>query len=105
MLLGMGLGKVLADSGMAKATFFEGTKGEFHETVRNFDYCFEIRRLLYDSPIKHILGRFIRSENVWYYSDEFFLKSAGGGGADAVASGHAVLPHRGLAVRIDVDLA
>ena len=78
MLLGMGLGKVLADSGMAKATFFEGTEGEFHETVRNFDYCFEIRRLLYDSPIKHILGRFIRSENVWYYSDEFFLKSAGG---------------------------
>ena len=34
MLLGMGLGKVLADSGMAKATFFEGTEGEFHETVR-----------------------------------------------------------------------
>ncbi len=78
MLLGMGLGKVLADSGMHKATFYEGTEGEFHETVRNFDYCFEIRRLLYDSPIKKILGRFIHSENVWYYSDEFFLKSSGG---------------------------
>lgn len=78
MLLGMGLQKVLADSGMAKHTFYEGGEGEFKETVRNFDYAFEIRRLLYDSPIKEILGRFMRSENVWYYSDEFFIKDAGG---------------------------
>ncbi len=78
MLLGMGFGKVLADPGMNKFLFYEGTDGEFKETVRNFDYSFEIRRLLYDSPIKHILGRFMRSENVWYYSDEFFIKDAGG---------------------------
>ena len=78
MLLEMGFNKVLADAGMAKYTFFEGTNGEFQETVRNFDYSFEIRRLLYDSPVKRILGRFMRSENVWYYSDEFFIKSAGG---------------------------
>ncbi|MBH77272.1 MAG: hypothetical protein CL897_03475 [Dehalococcoidia bacterium] len=78
MLLEMGFNKVLADSGMAKAKFYEGTSGEFQETVRNFDYSFEIRRLLYDSPIKKILGRLMRSDNVWYYSDEFFIKNAGG---------------------------
>ncbi len=78
MLLEMGLGKVLADSGMTKHKFFENTSGEFQETVRNFDYSFEIKRLLYDSPITRLLGRCMRSESVWYYSDEFFIKNAGG---------------------------
>jgi len=78
MLIEMGLARVMADSGMTKHKFFEGTRGEFQETVRNFDYSFEIRRLLYDSPIAATLGKFMRSEKVWYYSDEFFLKSAGG---------------------------
>lgn len=74
MLIEMGLGRVLADSGMTKHQFFSGTAGAFEETVRNFDYAMEIRRLLYDSPIAKILGRFMVSDQVWYYSDEFFIK-------------------------------
>lgn len=78
MLLELGFQRVMANSSMAKYKFFEGSAGEFQETVRNFDTTFEIRRLLYDSPIKAILGRFMRTENVWYYSDEFFIKDSGG---------------------------
>lgn len=78
MLLEMGFQRVMANSSMAKYRFFEGSEGEFQETVRNFDTTFEIRRLLYDSPIKEILGRFMRTDSVWYYSDEFFIKDSGG---------------------------
>ena len=78
MLTEMGLMRVLADSGVAKHQFFVGEEGEFQETIRNFDNAFEIRRLLFDSPIASIMGRFMRSENVWYYSDEFFIKATGG---------------------------
>ena len=77
MLIEMGLQKVLADPGMTKHTFFTGTEGEFRETVRNFDYAFEIKRLLFDSPIADILGCCMQSEQVWYYSDEFFIKTEG----------------------------
>jgi len=78
MLTEMGLMRVLADSGVKKHQFFIGEDGEFQETIRNFDSAFEIRRLLFDSPIASIMGRFMRSENVWYYSDEFFIKTTGG---------------------------
>ena len=78
MLSEMGLARVLADSGVKKQQFFVGEDGEFQETVRNFDNAFEIRRLLFDSPIAAIMGGFMNSENVWYYSDEFFIKTSGG---------------------------
>ena len=78
MLTEMGLARVLADSGVKKQQFFVGEEGEFQETVRNFDNAFEIRRLLFDSPVASIMGRFMGSDNVWYYSDEFFIKTSGG---------------------------
>ncbi len=78
MLIEMGLGRVLSDTGVVKHKFFHGTEGEFRETVRNFDYSFEIKRLMYDSPIADMLKAFMRTEEVWYYSDEFFIKDAGG---------------------------
>ena len=77
MLTELGLGRVLGDAGVTKHTFFSETEGEFQETVRNFDSAFEIRRLMFDSPIAAILGRFMRSTEVYYYSDEFFIKNAG----------------------------
>ena len=46
---------------MNKHMFFEGTEGAFRETVRNFDYAFEIKRLMYDSPIADILKKMMRS--------------------------------------------
>ncbi len=77
VLTEMGLNRVLADSGVVKHQFFKGEVGEFQETIRNLDNAFEIRRLLFDSPIASIMGRFMRSDNVWYYSDEFFIKTSG----------------------------
>ena len=60
MLTEIGLNRVLADSGVEKYHFFKGEAGEFQETIRNFDNSFEIRRLLFDSPIASIMGRFMR---------------------------------------------
>ncbi len=78
MLIEMGLARALGDAGTVKHRFFADTPGEFLETVRNFDYVVEIRRLLYDSPLADMMARLMGSANVWYYSDEFFIKDAGG---------------------------
>ena len=56
MLLEMGLARALGDAGMVKHRFFADTPGEFQETVRNFDYVVEIRRLLYDSPLADMMA-------------------------------------------------
>jgi hypothetical protein len=78
MLIEMGLNRVLADAAVTKHEFFPGTSGAFRETVRNFDVAPEIRRLMFDSPIADLLGAFMGSEQVFYYSDEFFIKDRGG---------------------------
>ena len=78
LLIELGLQRVLSDSAMTKHRFFEGGAGEFRETVRNFDYAFEIRRLMFDSPIADILLRFMGAREAWYYSDEFFIKDNAG---------------------------
>ncbi|NIP15820.1 MAG: phytanoyl-CoA dioxygenase [Pseudomonadales bacterium] len=77
MLLEMGLERVMADPGQQKHLFYRGEPGEFIETIRNFDVAPEIRRLIYDSPIADMIGKLIGSENVWLYSDEFFVKEGG----------------------------
>ncbi len=78
MLIEMGLARVLGDSAVAKHRFFAETEGEFQETVRNFDSAIEIKRLLYDSPIADMMARLMGSDEVWYYSDEFFIKDDAG---------------------------
>jgi ectoine hydroxylase-related dioxygenase (phytanoyl-CoA dioxygenase family) len=78
-LIEMGLQRVLSNSGQMKHLFFENEAGEFVETVRNMEVTPELQRLMYDSPVADMLGRLFGSEQVWYYSDEFFIK---GGGAN-----------------------
>jgi ectoine hydroxylase-related dioxygenase (phytanoyl-CoA dioxygenase family) len=77
MLLEMGLERIMADPGQQKHLFYQGEAGEFVETIRNFDVAPEIRRLIYDSPIADMIGKLIGSENIWLYSDEFFVKEGG----------------------------
>ncbi len=73
-LLGMGLARVMADPSQAKHLFYDGQPNEFIETLRNFDAAFEIRRLVFDSPIADMISKLIDSDDIWYYSDEFFVK-------------------------------
>ena len=70
----LGLGRIMGDGGQTKHKFFEGLPGEFTETIRNFDVSPELQRLIYDSPVADVIGAFIGSDNIWYYSDEFFVK-------------------------------
>ena len=77
LLLELGLQRVLNNSSQEKHLFFEGEEGEFIETIRNFEVIPEIRRLVYDSPVADLIGKLIGSENLWLYSDEFFIKEKG----------------------------
>lgn len=74
----LGLERVMADSGQGKYRFFDGLPGAFTQTVRNFDVSPELQTLVYYSPIADIIGKIIRSQNLWYYMDEFFIKQGGG---------------------------
>jgi hypothetical protein len=76
-LIELGLERVMLNDAQRKHRFFDDQPGEFLETVRNFDVTPEIRRLLFDSPIADVLGALFGSSNVWYYSDEFFIKEGG----------------------------
>ena len=77
LLLELGLQRVLNNSSQELHLFFEGQEGEFIETIRNFEVIPEIRRLIYDSPIADLIGKLISSDNLWLYSDEFFIKQGG----------------------------
>ena len=59
------------------ARFYKGSPDEFLESVHNYPNVHEIRQLLAESPIADIIGSIIKSKNVWYFLDEFFLKEGG----------------------------
>ena len=77
MLAEMGLQRVMNNTLQTKHLFYAGEPEEFVETVRNFEVTPEIQRLLYDSPIADMIGKLIGSDNIWLYSDEFFIKDGG----------------------------
>ncbi|MGI9622260.1 MAG: phytanoyl-CoA dioxygenase family protein [Acidimicrobiales bacterium] len=77
LLVELGLQRVLANAGQQKHLFFGGEQGEFVETIRNTEVTPELQRLVYDSPIADVIGALIGSENIWLYSDEFFVKEGG----------------------------
>ncbi|MDG1846135.1 MAG: phytanoyl-CoA dioxygenase family protein [Acidimicrobiales bacterium] len=77
LLLEIGLQRVMNNSSQEKHMFFKGEEGEFIETIRNFDVIPEIRRFAYDSPIADLIGKLVGSNNLWLYSDEFFIKEGG----------------------------
>ncbi|MCZ6711529.1 MAG: phytanoyl-CoA dioxygenase family protein [Gammaproteobacteria bacterium] len=78
MLIELGLQRVLMNSGQMKHKFFEDTPGEFIETVRNFEVTPEIQRLVYDSPVADMISALVDSEQIWLYSEEFFIKEGRG---------------------------
>lgn len=75
-LISMGLNRVMADPGQSKHLFYDGQDNEFQETLRNFDAAFEIRRLVFDSPVADMMRVLLDSQDIWYYSDEFFIKQS-----------------------------
>lgn len=79
LLIDLGLQRVLGNGGQAKHTFYDNLPTQFLETVRNFEVTPEIQRLMYDSPIVDMMSVLLGSENIWLYSDEFFIKGAGAG--------------------------
>lgn len=77
-LIEMGLQRVMGNGGQTKHRFFDNQPGEFVETVRNMEVTPELQYLMYDSPIADMLGTLFGSpDEVWYYSDEFFVKEGG----------------------------
>ncbi len=79
MLIDLGLQRVMGNGGQKKHTFYDGRPDEFLETVRNFEVTPELQRLLFDSPIVEMMSKLLDSEEIWLYSDEFFIKGGGAG--------------------------
>ncbi len=77
LLIELGLQRVMGNAGQKKHLFFEGTDGEFVETIRNTEVTPELQRLVYDSPVADVIGALIGSDDIWLYSDEFFVKEGG----------------------------
>lgn len=78
-LVEIGLQRVLGNGGQTKHLFYDGRPDQFVETVRNLEVTPELQRLLYDSPIVEMISALLGSEEIWYYSDEFFVKGGGAG--------------------------
>ncbi len=74
LLVELGLQRVLGNGGQVKHKFFDDMPGEFLETVRNFEVTPEVQRLMYDSPIADMVAVLVGSQEIWLYSDEFFIK-------------------------------
>jgi ectoine hydroxylase-related dioxygenase (phytanoyl-CoA dioxygenase family) len=74
LLVELGLQRVLGNGGQTKHRFFDDMPGEFLETVRNFEVTPEVQRLMYDSPIADMVAALVESQEIWLYSDEFFIK-------------------------------
>lgn len=77
LLIELGLERVLANAGQKQHRFFEDSPGEFVETIRNTEVTPELQRLVYDSPVADVIGALIGSDDIWLYSDEFFVKEGG----------------------------
>jgi ectoine hydroxylase-related dioxygenase (phytanoyl-CoA dioxygenase family) len=79
LLVELGLQRVMGNGGQAKHTFYDGQPNQFLETVRNFEVTPEIQRLMFDSPIVEMMSELLDSDEIWLYSDEFFIKGPGAG--------------------------
>ena len=79
-LIELALDRVLHHSSQRQHLFYDGREEQFVETVRNYEVTPELQHLLHESPIADMIGRLIGSENLWLYSDEFFVKDHAGAG-------------------------
>lgn len=76
-LIELGIRRIVRGSAPLVGRFFKDQPGEFIDTTRNLATTPEFQRLLIESPIADMLGRVMRSDNVWLLFDHVFVKEGG----------------------------
>jgi hypothetical protein len=76
-LIEVGVQRNLGMPGPYAIRHFEGEPGEYHDDFGNFGVIPEYQRLLADSPLAAVTARLLRSESLWLFLDQIFVKEGG----------------------------
>jgi ectoine hydroxylase-related dioxygenase (phytanoyl-CoA dioxygenase family) len=76
-LIGQGVQRNLNSPGPNLIRHFEGEPGEYHDDYGNYLVTPEYQRLLADSPIADVVAKVLRTENLWLFLDQIFVKEGG----------------------------
>ena len=73
-LMEVGVKRNMKNPGPYAETFFEGQPGAFLHDFGNYDVNPEYKILLQCSPIADIMRKLLRTEKLWLYYDQIFIK-------------------------------
>jgi len=76
-LIELGVKRNIKNPGPLGHFHFEGQEGEYWDDYCNFEANPEYQRLLADSPIAAVGAKLLRSENLYLYCDQIFVKEGG----------------------------
>jgi hypothetical protein len=73
-LIAQGVERNLRSPGPLAATVFAGEPGEYRQDYVNYWVNPEYQRLLADSPIAAVMAKVLRSDKLWLFCDQIFVK-------------------------------
>jgi ectoine hydroxylase-related dioxygenase (phytanoyl-CoA dioxygenase family) len=76
-LLELGLKRNMNNPGPNGFWHWAGEPGEYWDDYCNYAAIPEYQRLLADSPIVDVMAKVLRSENLWLFCDQIFVKEGG----------------------------
>jgi ectoine hydroxylase-related dioxygenase (phytanoyl-CoA dioxygenase family) len=76
-LIALGVQRNLNSPGPQLIRHYAGEPGEYHDDYGNYAVIPEYQRLLADSPIVEVMARVLRSEQLWLFLDQIFVKEGG----------------------------
>jgi ectoine hydroxylase-related dioxygenase (phytanoyl-CoA dioxygenase family) len=76
-LIEAGLRRNVNNPGPNARTHYKGRPGAFYDDHCNYAAIPEYQRLLEDSPMADILVKLLKTENLWLFYDQIFIKEGG----------------------------
>jgi hypothetical protein len=76
-LIDQGVRRNLGMPGPTAITHYAGEPGEYHDDYGNYFVIPEYQRLLADSPIADVMAKLLRTEKLWLFLDQIFVKQGG----------------------------
>jgi ectoine hydroxylase-related dioxygenase (phytanoyl-CoA dioxygenase family) len=78
-LIAHGVQRNLNNPGPHVIKHFAGERGEYHDDFGNYQVMPEYQRLVADSPIVDVIAKVLRTEKLWLFLDQIFVKESGYG--------------------------
>jgi ectoine hydroxylase-related dioxygenase (phytanoyl-CoA dioxygenase family) len=76
-LIAQGVQRNLNSPGPHAFTAFEGQPGEYHQDYGNYLVTPEYQRLLADSPLVDVMAKILKTQKLWLFVDQIFVKEGG----------------------------